>query len=75
MDKLSTTVLRKRRTSRSVYMLRHRQFTLMTHLRVARANANSVAQHTHSGKKGQSVGASLLASSMENLASSVKLQQ
>ncbi|CAL5419483.1 unnamed protein product [Camellia sinensis] len=57
MDKLSTIVLRKRRTSRSVYMLRHR-----------------CTIHSQR-KKGQSVGASLLVSSMENLASSVKLQQ
>ncbi|CAL5441180.1 unnamed protein product [Camellia sinensis] len=39
------------------------------------ANANLVVQHTHSEKKGQSERASLLVSSMENLASSVKLQQ
>ncbi|KAI8007300.1 L10-interacting MYB domain-containing protein [Camellia lanceoleosa] len=79
------TSLRHRQFRRDIgrwTSLRHRQFTQMTHqftmmahLRMAGANANAVAQHTRSGKKGQSVGASLLASSMENLASSVKLQQ
>ncbi|CAL5344164.1 unnamed protein product [Camellia sinensis] len=51
VNTLSTTLLRKRMTRRSPYTLRCRQFTLMTHLRVAGANANLVAQHTHSKRK------------------------
>ncbi|KAF5932328.1 hypothetical protein HYC85_028499 [Camellia sinensis] len=58
-----------------LYTLCHQQFTLITHLRVVRRNTNFQPPKISNQKKGQSEGASLLASSMENLTSLVKSQQ